>query len=76
MAVVGKNRHYRWKEIEARHWIETAKRQGLPGMKEIIAELIEQTPGAIARTRDSVPAGLRADVADAIFDGLAEGAKN
>jgi serine/threonine-protein kinase HipA len=26
MAVTGKNRHYRWKEITARHWMETAKR--------------------------------------------------
>ena len=25
MAVEGKNRHYHWERIKARHWIETAK---------------------------------------------------
>src|SRR5256885_4559311 len=38
MAVNGKNRHYRWKDICARHWLETAKRCGFGEMKAVIEE--------------------------------------
>jgi len=47
MAVHGKNRHYRWKEICIRHWLETAKRCGFGEMKTIIQDVIARTPVTI-----------------------------
>jgi serine/threonine protein kinase HipA of HipAB toxin-antitoxin module len=58
MAVTGKSRHYRWKEIHARHWIETARRQGSGDMKQIMSEVIAGTPAALDRVRDLVPTGF------------------
>jgi serine/threonine-protein kinase HipA len=76
MAVAGKNRHYRWKEIGVRHWIETAKRHGLARMSEIVTEMVERTPSVVAHVRDGLPTGFRADIADAIIGGVAAAAKS
>ncbi len=70
MAVVGKNRHYRWKEIHARHWIETGKRFGFGEMKEILDEAIARTPGVIEQVRTVMPAGFPAQLTDAILRGI------
>lgn len=55
MAVLGKNRHYRIAEIECRHWLETAKRCGMPGMRSIIADILDQTPQVLDKVRAEVP---------------------
>lgn len=70
MALKGRNRHYRWDGIRARHWIETAKLCGLPDMNEIMADVVARTPAVIERARTLVPAGFPAHIADAIFDGV------
>jgi serine/threonine-protein kinase HipA len=70
MAVTGKNRHYHWKGIQARHWIETAKRHGLGDMKQIMADVIARTPTAMERMRNVVPADFPGRIADAILGGI------
>src|SRR6266496_610096 len=75
MAVHAKNRHYRWKEICARHWVETAKRCGFGEMKTIIQELIARTPATIQQVRAVLPAGFPAQIADSILDGISARAK-
>ncbi len=70
MAVSGKNRHYRWKEIGAKHWLETAKRCGFGEMKSVMEEVIEQTPRAIERVRQLVPAGFPTQIAETILEGV------
>jgi serine/threonine-protein kinase HipA len=70
MAATGKNRHYHWKGIQARHWIETAKRQGIGDMKQIVSDVIARTPEAIDRVRNAVPADFPAQIADAILRGI------
>jgi len=70
MAVAGKNRHYRWKEITARHWLETAKRCGFGEMKSVMEDVIARTPGVIEQVHRIVPAGFPAQIADTIFDGI------
>jgi serine/threonine-protein kinase HipA len=70
MAVQGKNRHYRWKEICARHWLETAKRCGFGEMKTTIQDAIVKTPEVINRVRGIIPAGFPAQIAKSIFDGI------
>jgi len=69
MAVSGKNRHYRWKEISARHWLETAKRCGLSGMKSIMEEVIAHTPKVLEQTRAKLPRGFRDSIAEYILTG-------
>jgi serine/threonine-protein kinase HipA len=72
MAVSGKNRHYEWNRILARHWLQTAHACGIDAgeARRTIDELVSQTPAVIARTSNALPAIFPAAVADAIFDGL------
>lgn len=70
MAVQGKNRHYGWDDIGLRHWIETARRCGFPGMDAIIGEVLERTPSAITSVQPLIPAGFSEETAGSILDGL------
>ena len=70
MAVAGKSRHYRWKEIHARHWIETARRQGLGDMEQIMSDVIARTPAAIEGVRKAAPREFPAQIAEAILGGI------
>jgi serine/threonine-protein kinase HipA len=72
MAVRGKNRHYLWKEISARHWVETARRCGLSNMKSVLEEVIERTPTAVAHVRDRLPRSFPAGIAETILTGTLE----
>ena len=76
MAVRGKNRHYRWSEIQARHWISTAADVGLETTaEEDILELVEQVPGVVERVSGLLPRGFPDAVSDPIFDGLLRSAE-
>jgi len=70
MAVEGKNRHYHWERIQARHWIETARRCGIADMKEILADVVARIPEILERVNAQVPAGFPARILDSIFDGI------
>lgn len=75
MAVAGKNRHYRWKEIHARHWLETAKRDGFADMKVVMTEVIARTPGVIHEVHRILPKGFPAQIAGPILGGIEACAK-
>lgn len=75
MAVRGKNRHYLWDGIQARHWVEMAKRCGIVDMKEMISELVEETPMVIGRVSEMIPKSFPSQIADAIFEGVLAAAK-
>jgi serine/threonine-protein kinase HipA len=70
MAVRGKNRHYRWQEIHARHWIENAKRCGFSEMRASIQDVIDRTPAVIEQVRKLLPRGFPAQIADTILNGI------
>jgi len=70
MAVEGKNRHYHWERIKARHWIETAKRCGVADMNEIVADVVARVPEVLKQMNARVPAGFPAQILDPIFDGV------
>jgi len=70
MAVQGKNRHYRWKEIGARHWLETAKHCGFGEMKHIVEDVVAQTPAVVQQVLRIVPPGFPAPIVDAILEGI------
>jgi serine/threonine-protein kinase HipA len=69
MAMSGKNRHYRWKEINPRHWLETAKRCGLAGMQNILEELVSRMPEVVEEVRRRLPRQFPAQIADSILNG-------
>ena len=76
MAVTGKNRHYRWAEIQPRHWMSTAARVGLASTAaEYILDLTQQAPGVVERVSARLPAGFPESVSGPIFDGLLRTAK-
>jgi serine/threonine-protein kinase HipA len=76
MAVTGKNRHYKWSEIQPRHWIATAKTIGLESTAaEDISRLVADTPAVIEKITRSVPSEFPREVLDPIVDGLAGSAK-
>ena len=75
MAVRGKNRHYRWREISARHWLETAKRCGFSEMKSIMDEVIAQTPKVVEQTTESLPRKFPDQIAATILTGISATAK-
>jgi len=71
MAVRGKNRHYRWAEIQARHWISMAKEIGLEATSE--EDILHIADGAetVAETVSAMlPRGFPGEVSDPILDGL------
>jgi serine/threonine-protein kinase HipA len=75
MAVCGRNRHYRWKEISARHWWETARRCGFSEMKSLMEEVIDQTPQVMAQAAARLPRPFPDSIADRILSGTADAAK-
>ena len=75
MAVRGKNRHYRWKEITGRHWLETAKHCGFSEMKQIIEETIAQTPKVVEQVAKLLPRKFPAQIAESILTGIGNEAR-
>lgn len=75
MAVQGKRKHYKWRGIRARHWLETAQRCGLPGMDKILADLVAKAPGVVTTVGKSVPKGFPSSIASSILDGLSEASR-
>ena len=70
MAVLGKNRHYRWNEIHGRHWLETAKRCGFGGMSAVVEDVIARTPVVLQKIQGIVPKGFPPQIADSILEGI------
>ena len=71
MAMVGKNRHYLFKEIQRRHFDATAARCGYGKDAEpIIGRIVERTDAVIGQVSSRLPAGFPQQVADSIFAGL------
>ncbi|MEO1246465.1 MAG: type II toxin-antitoxin system HipA family toxin [Pseudomonadota bacterium] len=76
MAVSGKNRHYEWSEIQARHWISTAAEVGLEAAaEEDILELAKQATSVVERVSALLPQDFPDIVSGPIFDGLLQSAE-
>lgn len=70
MAVLGKNRHYRWKDIHGRHWLETARRCGFGDMRSLMDDVIARTPSVIGQVESAIPEGFPSPIADSILKGV------
>ena len=71
MAVQGKSRHYRWNEIDGRHWLETARQCGSSEMESVMQDVIARTPEVIGLAHSMVPPEFPPQIADSILDGIA-----
>jgi len=72
MAVTGKSRHYRWQEIETRHWLTTAAKCRFPvaEAEAMIAGCLGRIDAVVAEIQRSLPADFPAQVADPVLEGL------
>ncbi len=71
MAVLGKSRHYRWKEIRIDHWLETGRRCGLPASgRDVLDSVLERAPAALRKVEDRLPATFPEEVSVPILDRL------
>lgn len=77
MSVLGKNRHYKWKDITYSHWISTAKICGLDVSiaEGIIPGLVKNTSKVITNISSLLPNDFPHSVSDSILSGLERAAK-
>jgi serine/threonine-protein kinase HipA len=74
MAVHGQTPHYKWQEVQARHWQSTAKRCGFDGqLQGVVEEITQQAEGAIVQTLGLLTQDFPAEVAETIVDGFRSG---
>jgi len=69
---VGNNNHYRFDEIHARHFIQTAERAGLSKKRAeaIIEEVVERASDALEATANRLPDNFPDSVVDAVSDAV------
>jgi serine/threonine-protein kinase HipA len=71
MAAMGKNRHYRWKEIRIEHWLETGRIGGVPQSgRPVLESVLERAEEVVAAEEKALPRGFPEHVAGPIFEGL------
>ncbi len=71
------NMHYRLGEIQRRHWIATAQRNGIGSEGEaIINAMIARTPSVITFVQKQLPPDFPEAIGSPILAGLAKAAKN
>lgn len=75
MAIIGKNRHYKLKDIQRRHFNETASRIGVKTAEPLIGEILEAVPRAISSVQKEIPKDFPQHVLDSVLQGIERSAK-
>jgi serine/threonine-protein kinase HipA len=76
MALLGKNRHYHFHNIQRRHFNSTAKKVGYGENAEpLLDDLVARTPDVVARVQEELPQGFSQEVADKVLGGLLNAAR-
>ena len=70
MAIRGKSRHYRLREIHPRHWHELALRLGLPGLWVRMRNLVASADAHVAVVQARLLSGFPERVIDTIAAGV------
>lgn len=75
MAVRSKNPHWTMKSITRRHWLAVGAEHGVMtrdgrGPRDVIDELVEQTPKVVDAVTALLPAGFPSDLADSVLNEL------
>jgi serine/threonine-protein kinase HipA len=71
MAICGRSRHYRLREILPRHWYELALRTGIPDLWDRMRNLVESADAHVA----AVQARLPSSFPDRVIETIAAGVK-
>jgi serine/threonine-protein kinase HipA len=76
MAVEGNSRHYKWNDMQLRHWIETGKRCGMQSeVEHLIEDVASRVPTVVATVGKLIPKGFPASVAERVLSGLETSAR-
>lgn len=76
MAVEGNRRHYKWNDIQPRHWWETARRLGMGWAIESLTEdILKNVPGVISTVSAQLPRNFPDQIADSILSGVQAAAR-
>jgi serine/threonine-protein kinase HipA len=75
MSIRGRTRHYRLREIQARHWRGLASRAGSPQLWERMQELVATAAAKVESVRGRLPAQFPERVIDAIERGVRQQAE-
>jgi serine/threonine-protein kinase HipA len=76
MALLGKNKHYRFSDVKRRHFNSTAAKCFLRSdAEEIIERVLARTSGAIEAVAARLPSGFPERIASTIFVGIEQSAK-
>lgn len=72
MALMGKNRHYHWHDIQPRHFLSTAKHVGFNRKTalSLFTEMMDSVDKVILNVEKQLPEQFPGKVASAIFDGM------
>lgn len=72
MGLLGKNKHYRFHDIEPRHFLSTAAAVGVSEdvAKAWLKELAEKTPSVIEAAIRELPPDFPSNVSEPIFSGM------
>ena len=73
MALKGRNRHYHWARIQARHFVSTAQQVGFSAerAKSLMKDVAEQTRPVIQSVEARLPADFPPRVSEPILNGVA-----
>ena len=76
MAVEGTSRHYKWNDMQPRHWLETGKRCGMQlEMERLIDEVLKKVPTVITAVGTQIPKDFPASVSDTVLAGIENAAR-
>ncbi len=76
MAVTGKNRHYKWLEIQPRHWLTMAASVGLDStVDEDLHSLVSEAPKVVDSVSGLLPDQFPDSVATPVLEGLLHSAE-
>lgn len=72
MALHSKNVHYKWRNMQRRHWLAQAKRDFFPEseMNGIVDEVVDKTTGVIDAVSKLLPGDFPDIIASRIFQGM------
>lgn len=75
---IGDNRHYKLKEIQRRHWLQTAKKANYPlgEMSRILEEVADQTSSVVDLVSKSLPDNFPSKISKPIFEGMLKASKS
>jgi serine/threonine-protein kinase HipA len=75
MAVTGKNRHYRWKDIQPRHWLEHGLSMGMQTeLENLLHAIPDQVDQALANVQPNLPSTFPSEVLGPIVEGVEKAA--